>query len=261
MLRSSIALRKAGDEVEQEPGCFEGDTVAHCGPTLKGEFARTVNLTCVLTGWTWTRSVRNNAHVHILSALKAGYTEVPFDVVGLDFDNGSEFLNHAVIQWAGEQKIFFTRSRPCKKNDQATIESKNNHLVRKYAFSYRYDTDTVRAVLNRPCWLVNDRMNYLTPTIEPTGYGSDRNGRRKRLYDKPVTPLDWLILSGTLAPGARCVSSSTTAPASTQPRSAVTSPTCKQSCSSWPRRRPNNSTWPVPLGPARRPQGLQVKAS
>lgn len=119
MLRSSIALRKAGDEVEQEPGFFEGDTVAHCGPTLKGEFARTVNLTCVLTGWTWTRSVRNNAHVHILSALKAGYTEVPFEVVGLDFDNGSEFLNHAVIQWAGEQKIFFTRSRPCKMNDQA----------------------------------------------------------------------------------------------------------------------------------------------
>jgi hypothetical protein len=66
LLRSSIKIRKAGDEVEAEPGFFEGDTVAHCGPTLKGEFARTLNLTDVHTGWVFTRSVRNNAHVHIL---------------------------------------------------------------------------------------------------------------------------------------------------------------------------------------------------
>ena len=78
LLRSSIKVRKAGDEVEAEPGFFEGDTVAHCGPTLKGEFARTVNLTDVHTGWVFTRSVRNNAHIHILGALKAGVEEVPF---------------------------------------------------------------------------------------------------------------------------------------------------------------------------------------
>ena len=72
LLRSSIKIRKAGDEVEAEPGFFEGDTVAHCGPTLKGEFARTVNLTDVHLGWVFTRSVRNNAQVHVLSALKAG---------------------------------------------------------------------------------------------------------------------------------------------------------------------------------------------
>ena len=63
---------------------------------------------------------------------------------------------------------YFTRSRPYKKNDQATIESKNNHLVRKYAFYYRYDTDPERVVLNRLWKLVNDRMNYLTPTIKPS---------------------------------------------------------------------------------------------
>jgi hypothetical protein len=69
LLRSSITVRKAGDEVEAEPGFFEGDTVAHCGPTLKGEFARTFNLTCVRTGWVFTRSMRNNAHVHVLKTL------------------------------------------------------------------------------------------------------------------------------------------------------------------------------------------------
>lgn len=114
LLRTSITVRKAGDEVEHEPGFFEGDTVAHCGPTLKGEFARTVNLTCVYTGWVFTRSIRNNAHVHVLATLEDMVTAVPFEVVGLDFDNGSEFINHDVIDWAADRKIFFTRARPYK---------------------------------------------------------------------------------------------------------------------------------------------------
>ncbi len=200
LLRSSIKIRKAGDEVEQSPGFFEGDTVAHCGPSLKGEFARTLNLTCVHTGWVFTRTVRNNAHTHILAALKTGIEEVPFEVVGLDFDNGTEFLNKAVIKWASEREIFFTRSRPYKKNDQATIESKNNHLVRKYGFYYRYDTPEERAVLNRLWRLVNDRMNYLTPTIKPIDYTSTTDGRRRRVYDKPNTPLDRLLAAEVLAP-------------------------------------------------------------
>jgi len=200
LLRSSIAIRKAGDEVEAEPGFFEGDTVAHCGPTLKGEFARTVNLTDVHTGWVFTRTVRNNAQTHILAALKAGVEAVPFEVTGLDFDNGSEFLNQAVITWAAQMQIFFTRSRPYKKNDQATVESKNNHLVRKYGFYYRYDTDAERVELNRLWKLVNDRFNYLTPTKKPLGFGTDAAGRRKRLYDKPATPLDRLLSAGVLSP-------------------------------------------------------------
>jgi len=200
LLRSSIKIRKAGDEVEAEPGFFEGDTVAHCGPTLKGEFARTLNLTDVHTGWVFTRTVRNNAHAHVLEALKAGVAEVPFAVTGLDFDNGTEFLNKAVIKWAADLEIFFTRSRPYKKNDQATIESKNNHLVRKYGFYYRYDTSEERAALNRLWRLVNDRFNYLTPTKKPVGFGTDRNGRRTRLYDKPATPLTRLLAAGVLAP-------------------------------------------------------------
>ena len=152
------------------------------------------------TGWVFTRTVRNNAHTHILAALKAGVQEMPFEVIGLDFDNGTEFLNKAVITWAAELEIFFTRSRPYKKNDQATIESKNNHLVRKYGFYYRYDTTEERTVLNRLWQLVNDRLNYLTPTIKPIGYAATANGRRRRLYDKPATPFDRLLAAGVLSP-------------------------------------------------------------
>ncbi len=67
-------------------GFFEGDTVAHCGPVLKGEFARTLNLTDMLTSWVHTRSIRNNAHIHIRAALDHAIEAIPFQITGLDFD-------------------------------------------------------------------------------------------------------------------------------------------------------------------------------
>ncbi|MDR1442197.1 MAG: hypothetical protein LBJ02_07415 [Bifidobacteriaceae bacterium] len=90
MLRNSITVRKAGDEVEQEPGFFEADTVAHCGPTLKGEFARSVNLTDVHTGWVFTIAIRNNARVHMLAALDAAQRAIPYPIAGLSCDYAAE---------------------------------------------------------------------------------------------------------------------------------------------------------------------------
>lgn len=199
LLRNSITIRKAGDEVEAEPGFFEADTVAHCGPLLKGEFARSVNLTDVHIGWVFTRAIRNNARVHVLAVLQAGFEAIPYLVTGLDFDNGSEFINHDVVNWAADKDIYFTRGRPYKKNDQATIESKNNHLVRHYGFHYRYDTPTELTVLNELWSLVNDRLNFFMPTKKPIGWSSDRSGRRKRLYDTPKTPYHRLLDSGILS--------------------------------------------------------------
>ncbi len=200
MLRNSISIRKAGDEVEAEPGFFEVDTVAHCGPTLKGEFCRSVNFTDVHIGWVFTAAVRNNARVHILAAFDAFVDEVPFAVTGIDCDNGSEFINHDLVGWAGQRGVFFTRSRPYKKNDQATIESKNNHLVRRYGFYHRYDTATELALLSELWKLVNDRLNFFTPTKKPLGWSTDTVGRRKRLYDKPRSPYQRLLDAGVLSP-------------------------------------------------------------
>lgn len=200
LLRNSITIRKAGDEVEAEPGFFEVDTVAHCGPTLVGEFARSVNFTDVFTGWVFTRAIRNNAHAHIRSAFDQFVEQLPFGVTGIDCDNGSEFINHDLIGWAGDRDIFFTRSRPYKKNDQATIESKNNHLVRRYGFYHRYDSPLELELLNRLWPLVNDRLNFFTPTKKPTGYATDAVGRRKRVYDTPSTPYHRLLAAGVLSP-------------------------------------------------------------
>lgn len=145
-----------------------------------------------------TTAVRNNAGVHILAACSRFLDAVPYEVTGMDFDNGSEFINYGLIDWAAERKIFFTRSRPYKKNDQATIESKNNHAVRKYGFYYRYDTASELELLNQLWPLVNDQFNFFKPTKKPLGYATDRVGRRKRIYDTPRTPYTRLLDSGTL---------------------------------------------------------------
>lgn len=200
LLRNSITIRTAGNEVEAEPGFFEVDTVAHSGPTLKGEFTRTVNFTDVHTGWVFTRAIRNNAAVHVLGVFDAFVDHVPFMVTGIDCDNGSEFINHDLIGWAADRKVFFTRSRPYKKNDQATIESKNNHLVRRYGFYHRYDTPAELALLNELWALVCDRLNYLTPTKKPIDWATDTVGRRTRVYDKPRTPYQRLLDAGILNP-------------------------------------------------------------
>ncbi|QIM19727.1 transposase family protein [Leucobacter coleopterorum] len=200
LLRNSITVRKAGDEVEAVPGFFEGDTVAHCGPVLKGEFCRTVDLTDMHIGWTYTCSIRNNAHLHIRDALNRFISEIPYEVTGVDFDNGSEFINYDIIGWAAELDIYFTRSRPHKKNDQATIESKNNQIVRRYGFYWRYDALPQLKLLNELWQHVNDRHNYLTATKKPVGWTTDTKGRRKRVYDDLQTPFDRLLTSGILTP-------------------------------------------------------------
>ncbi|WP_235931771.1 MULTISPECIES: hypothetical protein [Actinomyces] len=61
--------------------------------------------------------------------------DIPFLTTGMDVDNGSELINHEVVKWAADLDIYLTRGRPHTKNDQATIESKNNHLVRHYAIT------------------------------------------------------------------------------------------------------------------------------
>ncbi|MDO5094716.1 MAG: hypothetical protein Q4D79_15095, partial [Propionibacteriaceae bacterium] len=136
LLRTLITIRKADDEVETELDFFEVDTVARCGPTLKGEFARSVNFTCLRTGWVFTHAIRNNAHSHIRAAFDAFIDQIPFAATGIDCGNDSEFINHDLIDWTAYRKAFFTRAGPHKKNDHATIKPKNSHLVGRYGFHH-----------------------------------------------------------------------------------------------------------------------------
>jgi hypothetical protein len=172
--------------------------VAHCGPTLIGEFARTLTMTDVVIGWTENCSIRNNAAKWIVEGIQELQQLFPFAMVIFDSDCGSEFINHDVAGWLQDRDIKQTRSRPYQKNDQAHVESKNNHVVRKHAFYWRYDTAQELELLNRLWRLVSPRLNFFTPTKKPVGYTTTADGRRKRIYDKPATPWRRLQSSGVL---------------------------------------------------------------
>ena len=198
LLRNSIAIRTCADEAPQAPGVIEADTVAHCGPTLIGEFARTLTMTDLVTGWTENCSIRNNAAKWIVAGVEELRERFPFAMVILDSDCGGEFINHEVAAWLQDRDIEQTRSRPYQKNDQAHVESKNNHVVRKHAFYWRYDTGQELELLNRLWRLVSLRLNFFTPTKKAVGYSTTAHGRKKRIYDKPATPWQRLQASGVL---------------------------------------------------------------
>lgn len=198
LLRTSITVRKAGDEHEQTPGFCEIDLVLHCGPTLKGEFCRTLTLTDVHTGWTENIALRNGAHRWVLEAMPVIEARLPFQLTGIDSDNGGEFINQALIAWAAERDLFFTRARPYHSNDNAHVEQKNGDVVRRHAFHYRYDTAVELRLLNELYALVRVRLNLFTGTTKAIGYRTNRNGKSVRVYDKPRTPHQRLIDSGAL---------------------------------------------------------------
>ena len=99
LLRNSITVRRAGDEHESAPGFVEADLVAHFGPTLVGELVRTITVTDVFTGWTEHMAIRNSAHRWVIEDMTQIQARLPFPLVGLDTDNGGEFVNHALINW------------------------------------------------------------------------------------------------------------------------------------------------------------------
>lgn len=200
LLRTSITVRKAGDEHERVPGFVEIDLVLHCGASLQGEFARTMTVTDVHTGWTENIALRNGAHRWVLEAMPVIEARLPFPLTGLDCDNGGEFINHALIGWAADRDIYFTRARPYRSNDNAHVEQKNGDVVRRHAFHYRYDTTTELRLLNELYALVRLRLNLFTGTTKAIGYRANRNGRNIRVYDKPRTPYQRVTDTGILAP-------------------------------------------------------------
>jgi hypothetical protein len=196
LLRNSITIRTCADEAPDAPGVIEADTVAHCGPTLIGEFARTLTMTDLVTGWTENCSIRNNASKSIVAGIEELQKQFPFAMAVFDSDCGGEFINYEVAAWLQVRDIEQTRSRPYQKNDQAHVESKNDHVVRRHAFSWRYDTQPELELLNRLWRLVSLRLNFFTPTKKAVGYTTTADGRKKRIYDKPATPWQPLQASG-----------------------------------------------------------------
>jgi len=107
------------DEMEKAPGFLEINLVAHCGHTLKGEHAWTLTATDVYLGWPLNIAIRNRAHTRLVAASEEVADRLPYPMVGLNCDNGGQFLNHALIAWCAERTIFMTRARAHTSNDNA----------------------------------------------------------------------------------------------------------------------------------------------
>ena len=178
------------------PGFTEVDLVAHAGNSGEGEFAHTLNVTDVYSGWTESRAMLGRGQAGVVAALEEIAQALPFRLLGIDTDNGSEFLNWHVGRWCARRGIQFTRGRPYKKDDNAHMEQKNWTHVRKLMGWERYATaQAVEAMNDLYRHELGLWMNVFQPSVKLVG--KVRVGARlRRVYDAAQTPLQRVQASG-----------------------------------------------------------------
>lgn len=190
LLKSQIPIRTSSWD-EKKLGMVELDTVAHCGESAGGEFANTLNMTDILTGWSEQETFMGKAEKRIMQGLDNITKRLPFTLQAIDPDNGSEFINWQLYHYCVERKIEFTRGRPYKKNDNAHIEQKNWTHVRKVFGYARVENDAIVDMMND---LNRHELhlykNFFQPTIkliDKKRVGAHKE-KIKRIYDRARTP-------------------------------------------------------------------------
>ena len=192
LLKSQIPMRTWADWDDHQPGFVEIDLVGHEGGDNNGDFASSLTLTDIQTGWTEIRTVRNKAARHVFAALVEIQAALPFPLLGIDSDNGSEFINEHLLRWCVSQQITFTRSRPANKNDGCHVEQKNWDIARRTVGYWRYDTPAEVALLNQIWAALSPLINLFTPQqklISKTRSGAKVTKR----YDTAQTPYQRLL--------------------------------------------------------------------
>jgi transposase InsO family protein len=174
----------------QNPGFTEVDLVSHSGNSASGEFAHTLNVTDIHTTWTESRAVLGRGEEVVQRALNEIAEGLPFRLLGVDSDNGSEFINWHLKSWCEQKDIQLTRGRPYKKDDNAHIEQKNWTHVRKLMGWDRYDThEAVEAINDLYRHELRLWMNLFLPSVKLLK--KIRVGSKvRRVYDGPRTPFE-----------------------------------------------------------------------
>jgi len=190
LLKNQIPIRTSSWE-ETQIGFCELDTVAHCGSSMAGLFAFTLNITDILTGWDEEETVLGKGEKGIVSALKNIKQRLPFPLQGIDPDNGGEFINYSMIEYCLENKTSFTRGRPYKKNDNAHIEQKNWTHVRKiFGYSRIEDEEIIKKMneLNRnEIRLYKNFFQANVKLVEKKRVGKNKE-KIKKVHDEAKTP-------------------------------------------------------------------------
>ena len=197
LLKRQIAIRTFADWTDVRPGFFEMDLVAHCGWSGAGPFLYTLSMVDVATGWVVCAGLRDKRQETVFHALQRLQGELPFRILGLDSDNGTEFINRVLLDYCTEHRITFTRSRPYLKNDTCHVEQKNWAVVRRLVGYDRLEWPALPA-LERIHDLARDYINFLHPVRKLVS--KSRSGPRvTRRYDVARTPYHRLIESGVLS--------------------------------------------------------------
>ena len=194
LLKHQIPIRTFSDWDEQRPGFAEIDLVGHDGGHAVGDYCQTLDLTDIATTWTETMAVKNKGQVWVFEALKKLRENLPFPLLGIDSDNGGEFINVQLERYCRDQKLTFTRSRPYRKNDNCFVEQKNYSVVRRAVGYGRFDTEAQRLLLNELYSQLRLYTNFFLPTMKLKT--KERVGSRvKKTYDKAQTPYQRVLAS------------------------------------------------------------------
>ncbi|MEO8041736.1 MAG: transposase family protein [Acidobacteriota bacterium] len=192
-MRSEISNERAKGG-EKRPGFAEIDLVAHDGGSSFGDFLQTLNATDVFSGWCEVQAVRNKAQVWVFGALKEIRSRLPFKLLGIDSDNGSEFINDQLFRYCQSEKLTFTRSRPYRKNDNCFVEQKNYTAVRRYVGYQRMEGERVLATVNDLYHYLRLYINYFQPVMHLAT--KERQGSHvKKTYSPAETPFQRLHAS------------------------------------------------------------------
>ena len=196
LLRKQIPI-KTDQWNEFKPGFVEADTVAHCGDKIEGDYANTVDLVDIATGWTEQAAAWGKGEIGVLAGLKDIESRIPFPILGFDADNGGEFINrHLMRHFADRVKpVQFTRSRPYHSDDNAHVEQKNWTHVRQWFGYHRLDKRKIVDMMNdlyRSEWrLYHNFFQPSTKLIEKKVVAS----KILKRYDKPKTPYERVLES------------------------------------------------------------------
>ena len=198
ILKSQVPIRTYADWDDKRVGFVEIDLVQHEGSDPRGIFACTLTMTDVCTGWTEIVAVSNKAQVRVFSALKQSRKRFPFPLLGVDSDNGGEFINDELIRYCSREHLTFTRGRVGHKNDNAYVEQKNWSVVRRLVGYDRYDTPKQVKLLNLLYTESRLFCNFFLPVTKLVRKDLDGTHLVK-VYDSPATPYQRVLDSADVS--------------------------------------------------------------
>jgi len=200
LVKRSIPIRSFADWEEARPGFLEVDLVPHCGGSAEGFYLTTLCAVDVASGWSECVGVWGKGQERVGAAVHRVRQRLPFPMLGLDSDNGSEFINQHLYTYCRRERITFTRSRSYKKNDSCYVEQKNWSVVRRLV---GYDRSRAALeTLNRLYDLLRLYANFFQPVMKLVT--KTRQGAKvHKVYDRARTPYQRLLDAGVVTEARR----------------------------------------------------------